>query len=112
MSAAMPFLLVFAVAWLVVAGATIARFVRSRGIRWDITLLARAGLLIWFTGEIAAMFAEVRHWPAGQISQMQALGVRCKLAGFTVLLVAGLASLMRSWLRARAGRGTGAGVQR
>jgi hypothetical protein len=29
----------------------------------DISLVARAGLLIWFTGVIAAMF-EVRHWPA------------------------------------------------
>jgi hypothetical protein len=117
MSAAMMFLLVFAVSWLVfavswlmVTGTTIAHFLRQHGTRRDISLLARAGLLIWFTGVIAAMFAEVRHWPAGQISQMQALGVSCKLSGFTVLLVAGLARLIRSRLRARAGHGTGVGV--
>jgi hypothetical protein len=90
-SAAMMFLLVFAAAWLMVTGTAIAHFIRPRGIRRDISLLARAGLVIWFTGVMAAMFAEVRHWPAGQISQMQGLGVRCKLAGFAVLLVAGLA---------------------
>ena len=57
MSAAMMFLIVLAAAWLAIAGTTITRLRRRRGMRRDISLVARAGLLIWFTGVIAAMFA-------------------------------------------------------
>src|SRR5712691_10536242 len=93
MTVPMFFLAVFAAAWLVVTGATLAHFMRPRGTRRDISLLARAGLLIWFSGVIAAAFAEVRHWPAAQVIQMQALGVRCKFAGFGILLIAALVGL-------------------
>jgi hypothetical protein len=87
MSAAMLFLVVFAAAWLAVACSTVAHFTRPPQVRRDIALLARAGLLIWFTGIIAATFAEVRHWPASQITQMGALGLKCKVTGFIVLVV-------------------------
>src|SRR5215469_17870705 len=83
----MLFLVVFAAAWLAVVGSTVAHFMRPSGMRRDIALLARAGLLIWFTGIIAAEFAEVRHWPAGQIAQMQSVGIKCKVTGFVVLVV-------------------------
>jgi hypothetical protein len=94
MSAAMLFLILFAVGWLAVAGSTVVRFGRARGMRPG-GLLARAGLLVWFTGIIAAMFAEVRHWPAGQVAQMQDLGFKAKMTGFAVLAV-GLAIHWRS----------------
>jgi hypothetical protein len=67
MSAALVFLVLFAGGWLAVAGSTVVRFVRARWMRPG-GLLARAGLLVWFTGIIAAMFAEVRHWPASQVA--------------------------------------------
>jgi hypothetical protein len=51
--------------------------------------VARAGLLIWFTGVIAAMF-EVRRWPAREIGQMNAVEIACKLTGLAIL-IAGLA---------------------
>lgn len=95
MSAAMLFLVVFTVAWLAVAGSTLVRFARPRGVRRDMALVARAGLLIWFTGIIAATFAEVRHWPASQIARMNDLGAQGKVTGFIVLLV-GLAIHRRS----------------
>ena len=104
MSAAMMFLIVFAAAWLAVAGTTITRLRRRRGVPRDISLVARAGLLIWFTDVIAAMF-EVRHWPAGEIGQMNAVEIACKLAGFAIL-IAGLAFQA---LQARSRRTAGAG---
>jgi hypothetical protein len=109
MSAAMMFLIVFSAAWLAVAGATATHLTRPRGMRRGISLLARAGLLIWFTGVIAATFAEVRHWPAGEIGQMHAVGTTCKLTGFAVL-IAGLALQARSRRTARAGSRTRTGV--
>lgn len=87
-----------------------ARHSAARGSLGYLTA-GQCGLLIWFSGVIAAMFAEARHWPAGQISQIQAVEIRCKFAGFTVLLVAGLASFVRSRLVARARRGAGTGRQ-
>jgi hypothetical protein len=71
-------------AWLAVAGSTATHLMRPRGMRRDISLLARAGLLIWFPGVIAATFAEVRHWPAREIGQMHAVGSTCKLTGFAL----------------------------
>lgn len=112
MSAAMMFLIVFCVAWLGVAGTTIAYPMRPRRMRRDISLLARAGLLIWFTGVIAAIFADVRHWPAREIGRMHAVGTTCKLTGFA-LLIAGLAlQAFKARLRrsARAGSRTRTGV--
>lgn len=98
----MIFLIAFAVAWLAVTVTTVTRLLRPRRSRWDVSLLARAGLLIWFPGVIAATFAEVRHRPASQISQTNALEIRCKMAGSAVLLTAGLAGLLRSRRAARA----------
>src|SRR6185312_5333628 len=98
MSAALVFLVLFAGGWLAVAGSTVVRFVRARWMRPG-GLLARAGLLVWFTGIIAAMFAEVRHWPASQIAQMQHLDVRAKMTGFANLAV--------RWRPRRAVPGTG-----
>ena len=43
MSAAMMFLIVFAAAWLAVAGTTVTRLRRRRGMPRDISLVARAG---------------------------------------------------------------------
>lgn len=98
----MLFLVVFAAAWLAVVGSTVAHFMRPRDARKEIALLARAGLLIWFTGIIAAMFAEVRHWPASQISHMDAVGLKCKVTGFIVLIV-GLAVQRRQRRQQHAG---------
>lgn len=94
MSAALLFLILFAAGWLAVAGSTVVRFARARGMRPG-ALLARAGLLVWFTGVIAAMFAEVRHWPASQITRMQDLSFKAKMTGF-IVLAAGLAIYWRS----------------
>ncbi len=102
MSAALVFLVLFAVGWLAVAGSTVVRFARARWMRPG-ALLARAGLLVWFTGIIAGMFAEVRHWPASQIAQMQHLGVRAKMTGFVILAV----SLAVRWRPRRAVPGAG-----
>ncbi len=71
MPAAMMFLSVFAAAWLAVAGTAIIHLRRWRGMRRNISLVARAGLLIWFTGVIAASFAGVRHWPTREIGQLR-----------------------------------------
>jgi hypothetical protein len=38
-----------------------------------IWLVARAGLLTWFTGVIAASLPGARHWPAREIGQVDAL---------------------------------------
>jgi peptidoglycan biosynthesis protein MviN/MurJ (putative lipid II flippase) len=95
MSAAMMFLLLFAAAWLAVAVTTVIRL--RRGMRRDISLVARAGLLILFTGVIVASLAGARHWPAREIGQVNAVEHVCKVAGFA-LLAAGLA------LRARPAR--------
>jgi hypothetical protein len=95
MSANLMFVVVFAAGWLAVAGSTVTRFMWRREKRRDIAVLAPAGLLIWFTGVIAAMFAEVRHWPAGQIAQLHGVGLKCKVTGF-VLLVVGVALRLRS----------------
>jgi hypothetical protein len=37
--------------------------------RRKISLLARAGLLVWFTGVIAPSLADARHWPAREIGR-------------------------------------------
>jgi hypothetical protein len=89
MSATIMFLLLFAAAWLAVAGATIIQLRRGRGMRRDISLVARAGLLIWFTGVIAASLADARHWPAREIGQVNTVEYACKVTGFA-LLAAGL----------------------
>lgn len=99
----MLFLVVFAAGWLVVAGSTVVHFIRPRETRRGIALLARAGLLIWFTGVIAAMFAEVRHWPVSQIAQMQVVGFKCKVTGFIVLIVGLIGRFRRSGRARRAG---------
>jgi len=109
MSATMMFLIVFAMAWLAVAVTTITHLMHPRGMRRDISLLARAGLLIWFTGVIAATFAEVRHWPAREVGQMNAVLAVCKLTGFAAL-IAGLALQARSCRTARVRRRTRTGV--
>ena len=95
MSAHVLFLVVFAAGWLAVAGSTVAHFMRPRERRQNIVLLARVGLLIWFTGVIPAMFAEMRHWPAGQITELHGVSLKCKVTGF-ILLVVGLALQQRS----------------
>jgi hypothetical protein len=84
MSAAMMFLL-FAVAWLAVAGTTVIHLRRGRGMRRDISLVARAGLLIWFTGVIVASLADARHWAAHEIGQVNAVEYACKMTGFALL---------------------------
>jgi hypothetical protein len=109
MSAAMMFLIAFSAAWLAVVGTTITHLMRPRGMRPGIWLLARAGLLIWFTGVLAASFAEVRHWPAREIGQMHAVETTCKLTGFAVL-IAGLALQARSSRTARAASRARTGV--
>jgi hypothetical protein len=111
MSAAMVFLIAFSAAWLAVAGSTATHLMRPRRTRGDISLLARAGLLIWLPGVIAATFAEVRHWPAREIGQMHAVGSTCKLTGFA-LLIAGLALQARSRRTARPGSRTRPGSRR
>jgi hypothetical protein len=102
MSAAMLFLVLFAVGWLAVAGSTVVRFARARWMGPG-ALLARAGLLVWFTGIISAMFAEVRHWPASRIAQMHDLGIKAKMTGFVVLAV----GLAIHWRPRRAVPGAG-----
>lgn len=89
------FLVAFAIGWLIVVGTTIAHFLRPREQRRDISLLARAGMLIWFTGVLAAMLAAWRHWPPSQISEIYVIGMKCKVTGF-VLLCAGLIRRERS----------------
>jgi surface polysaccharide O-acyltransferase-like enzyme len=106
MSVATVFFIVFAVAWLAVVGATVAHFMRPRQMRREISLLARAGLLIWFTGVLVATFANTRHWPANQVGPLNDLRVTCKLVGFAALLVAGLVRLGRRRRAARTGSGT------
>jgi hypothetical protein len=102
MSAAVMFLLVFAAAWLAVAGTTVMRLRRRWGMRRDASLVARAGLLIWFTGVVvAASLASARHWPAREISHVNAAEYACKISGFA-LLAAGLA--LRSARLARGAR--------
>lgn len=97
----MAFLIVFCAAWLAVAGTTIANVVFHGGARRDIWLVARAGLLIWMTGVIVAMLAEVRHWPAHEIGQLHTVEIAGKVGGFALLL-AGLALQARSRRSARA----------
>jgi hypothetical protein len=106
MSAATMFLLLFAAAWLAVVGTTVVHLRRGRGMPGDISLLARAGLLAWFTGVIAASLADARHWPAREIGQVHAVEYACKLTGFA-LLAAGLA--LRAARSARSRRSPRAG---
>jgi hypothetical protein len=106
MSAAATFLVLFAAAWLVVAGNTIISLRRGRGMRRDISLVARAGLLIWFTGVIAASFAGARHWPAREVGPVNAVEYACKITGFA-LVAAGLALRARAIRSRRAPRARG-----
>jgi hypothetical protein len=64
---------------------------RARNAR-KISLLARAGLLVWFTGVIAPSLADARHWPAREIGQVNGVEYACKMTGFA-LLAADLALL-------------------
>jgi hypothetical protein len=106
MSAAMMFLIVFCAVWLAVAGTTIIHVMRGSGARRDISLVARAGLLIWSTAVIAAMLAEVRHWPAHEIGRMHAVEIAGKLAGFALLL-AGVAPVSARQTRRSSGSEAG-----
>jgi len=90
----------FAVLWLAVAGTTIAHYLRPRGQRTAISLLARAGLLIWSTAELGSYAAIWRHWPPVRISELQAIAIKCKLTGFVLVWV----GLARQWWRGRSTR--------
>ncbi len=81
------FAVVFAVIWLAVAGTTIAHYLRPGDQRPDISVIARAGLLIWASGVLAFFAASWRHWPPSRMSQMQFFLETCKTAGFALMLV-------------------------
>jgi hypothetical protein len=68
-----------------VAGTTVIHLRRGRGMRRKISLLARAGQLIWFTGVIAPSLADARHWPAREIGQVNGVEYACKMTGFALL---------------------------
>jgi hypothetical protein len=111
-SAAVVFLFVFAAAWLAVAGSMVIQLRRGRGMRQGISLVVRAGLLIWFAGVIVASVAVARHWPAREIGQADAVEYACKITGFA-LVAAGLAlraCTARPRRTARAGGRTAGGV--
>ncbi len=54
-----------------------------------------AGLLVMFTGAVATLFGQVRHWPVGQLHTIATVNLVLAAAG-TACLITGVVAAIRS----------------
>lgn len=92
-------LIVLCVAWLVILLRLAAELTgrsfagrRPQGLanRW-----IGAGLLVMFTGAVARLFGQVRHWPVGQLLTIDTVNLVLAVAG-TACVITGVVVAVRS----------------
>jgi membrane protease YdiL (CAAX protease family) len=97
-------LIVLGVAWLVIllrlAAELTGRSFAGRRPQGPAYRWMGAGLLVMFTGLVATLFGQVRHWPAGQLHTIATVNLVLAVAG-TACLIIGVVAVIRSRRDAR-----------